>query len=126
MLPKHRAQRRLRDLRCGDHEVLDLNDRRLRLDDPEIGDRVYTRRHVVLGDYVLRRDVERDRAEVDPHHPVDDRDQDEQTRSLWFWKQAPEAENDRALVLARHLECRDQQEHEQKHQGRNDDERDGH
>ena len=38
--------------------------------------------HVVLRDHFLRRDVQRDRAQVDLDHPVDDRDQQEEARAL--------------------------------------------
>ena len=78
VLAEHRAQSRLRDLRGRDHVVLDLNDRVVRLDDPEVGDRIHTDRDVVLRDHLLRRDVERHRAQVDLDHPVDDRDQEEE------------------------------------------------
>ena len=63
--PSTRPQRRLRDLRGRDHEVLDLHDRVLRVDDPEVGDRVHAHRDVVLRDHLLRRDVQRDRPQVD-------------------------------------------------------------
>ncbi len=41
-------------------------------------------------------------------HPVDDRDQDEEARALRLGQQAAEPEDDPALVLARHLDRRDQ------------------
>ena len=40
VLAEHAPQRRLCDLRRRDHEVLDLDDRVLGLDDPEVGDGV--------------------------------------------------------------------------------------
>ena len=64
-LAEHRAQRRLRDLRGGDEEVFDLDDRFLGVDDAEVGDRVDAGRDVVAGDHLLRRDVEGDRPQVD-------------------------------------------------------------
>ena len=103
MLAEHRAQRRLRDLRGRDHEVLDLDDRVLRLDDPEVGDRVHPHGDVVLRDHLLRGHVQGDRAQVDLHHPVDDRDQQEEARPLRLRQQAAEPEDDAALVLARDL-----------------------
>ena len=106
MLAEHRAQRRLRDLRGRDHEVLDLHDRVLRLDDPEVRDGVHPHRHVVLRDHLLRRDVQRDRAQVDLDHPVDDRDQQEEARALRLGQQPAEPEDDAALVLARDLDRR--------------------
>ena len=41
VLAEHGAQRRLRDLRRRDHVVLDLRDRRVRLDDPEVRNGVH-------------------------------------------------------------------------------------
>ena len=55
--------------------------------------------HVVLRDHLLRRHVQRDRAQVDPNHLVDDRDQEEQAGPLRRRQQAAEAEDDAALVL---------------------------
>ena len=110
VLPEHRAQRRLRVLRRRDHEVLDLHDRVFGRDDAEVRDGVDPHRHVVLGDDLLRRDVQRDRAEVDLDHPVDDRDQQEETRALRLGQQPAEPEDDPALVLARNLDRRDQEQ----------------
>ena len=55
--------------------------------------------HVVAGDHLLRRDVERHRPQVDPDHPVDDRDQQDQAGPL-LGDQAAEPEDHAALVLA--------------------------
>jgi hypothetical protein len=104
VLAQHRAQRRLRDLRGRHHEVLDLDDRGLRLDDPEVGDRIHAHRHVVLRDHFLWRDVERDRSQVDPDHSVDDWDQDEEAGALRFGEQPAEPEDDAAFVLSRDLD----------------------
>jgi hypothetical protein len=51
-----------------------------------------------VGDDLLRRDVERHGPQVDPDHPVDDRDEQDQPRSLGA-EQPAEAEHDAALVL---------------------------
>jgi len=114
----------LSDLRGRDHEVLDLDDRGLRLDDSEVRDRVYAHRHVVLRDHFLRRDVQGDRSEVDPDHPIDDRDQDEETRPLRLRQQPAEPEDDAPLVLPRHLDRRDQ-EQDQQEEDDGDDDQDG-
>ena len=90
VLAEHGAQRRLRDLRGRGHVVLDLNDRGLRLDDAEVRDGVHAHGHVVAGDHVLRRHVERDRPQVDLDHLVDDRDQDEDARPLRMSEQPAE------------------------------------
>ena len=123
VLAEHRPQRRLGDLRGRDHEVLDLHDRGLRVDDPEVGDRVHAHRDVVLGDDLLRRHVQRDRPQVDLDHPVDDRDQQEDARALRLRQQAAEAEDDAALVLARDLDRRRQEQDDEDCDGRNDDQR---
>ena len=107
MLTEHRAQRRLGDLGRRDHVVLDLDDRRLRVDDPEVGDGVDAHRHVVLRDHLLRRDLQGDRAQVDPDHPVDDRDQDEEAGALGLGQEPAEPEDDSPLVLARDLQRAD-------------------
>ena len=98
---EHRSQRRLGDLRGGEQEVLDLHDRVVRVDHPEVADRVHGRRHVVPGDHLLRRNAECDRAQVDPHHLVDDRDQEDQARAFLSY-QSPQAKDDATLVLTQH------------------------
>ena len=100
-LAEHRAQRGLGDLRGGEQEVFDLDDRLGRVDHAEVGDRVDAGRHVVAGDHLLRRDVERHRAQVDLDHPVDERDQQDQPRAL-LGDQAAEPEDHAAFVLAQH------------------------
>ena len=74
-------------------------DRLVRVDDAEVGDRVHANGHVVARDHLLRRDVQRDRAQVDPDHLVDERDQQDQARAL-LRDQPAEAEDHPALVLA--------------------------
>ena len=108
VLAEHRAQRRLRDLRGRGHVVLDLDDRRLRLHDPEVRDGVHTHGDVVLRDHLLRRDVQRHGTEVDLDHPVDDRDQQEEPGALRLRQQPAEPEHDRTLVLACDLHRREQ------------------
>src|SRR5581483_9451112 len=94
--------------------------------DPEVRDGVHAHRHVVLRDHLLRRDVQRDRAQVDAHHPVDDRDQEDQPRPLRLREQPAEPEDDSALVLAQHLDRRDRVQHEEEDDDDEDDERCGH
>ena len=96
------------------------------VDDPEVRDRVHAHRHVVLGDDLLRRDVERDRAQVDPHHPVDDRNQEEEAGPLRLGQQPAEPEDDAPLVLARDLDRRDQEQDEEEEDDCEDDEAGGH
>ena len=108
MLSEDRAERRLRDLRGRDHVVLDLDDRRVRLDDAEVRDGVDPHGHVVLRDHLLRRDVQRHRAQVDLHHAVDDRDQQEDARALRVRQEPAEAEDHAPLVLAGDLDGREE------------------
>ena len=112
VLAEDAAQRRLRDLRGRDHEVLDLHDRPLGVDDPEVRDRVHAHGHVVLRDHFLRRDVEGHRAQVDPHHLVDDRDEQEEARALRRRVQPAEPEDDAPLVLPRDAHREREQEDE--------------
>ena len=99
VLAEHGAQGRLRDLRRGNEVVLDLRHRRLRIDDAEVGDRGHAHRDVVLGDDLLRRDRERDGAQVGLDHPVDQRHEQDQPRALGAREQPAEPEDHAALVL---------------------------
>ena len=113
VLAEHRSQRRLGDLGCRVHVVLDLHDRGFRLDDPEVRNGVDANGHVVLGDHFLRRDVQRHRAELDLLHLVHERDQEEQAGPLGLGQKPAEAEDDAALVLARDLHRREQKDDEE-------------
>ena len=81
-LAEHAAQRRLGDLRRRAEMVDDLDDGVVRVDDAEVDDGVHLDRDVVARDALLARHVHRHRAQVDLHHAVDDRQEDEQARSL--------------------------------------------
>ena len=76
VLAQHRAQRGLGQLAGGRHEVLDLDDRPLGIDDPKIQDRIDLHRDIVARDDVLGRYVLHDDPQIDPHHLLDERDQD--------------------------------------------------
>ena len=108
VLSQDRAERRLRDLRRRDHVVLDLDDRRVRLDDAEVRNGVDPHGHVVLRDHFLRRHVQRHGAQVDLHHAVDDRDQEEDARTLGVRQKPAEAEDHAPLVLAGDLDGREE------------------
>jgi hypothetical protein len=81
-LTEDAAQRGLGDLGGGHQVVLDGHHRAHRVDHVEVGDGVHPQGDVVLGDDVLGRDVGGDGLEVDLHHPVDDRDDEEQAGPL--------------------------------------------
>ena len=111
VLAEHRAQRRLGDLRRRDEVVLDLRDRGLRIDDAEVRHRGHPHGHVVLRDDLLRRDRQRDGAQVGLDHPVDERHEQDEARALRSREQAAEAEDDAALVLPQHADRRGDDEH---------------
>ena len=97
-LADHVAERRPRILRDREPEVLDLDDRVRRALDLEEQDRVDADRHVVLGDDLLSRDLNRLDARVDQADLIDERHDEEQTRPLDAQELA-ETEHDRALPL---------------------------
>src|SRR3989442_4329141 len=66
-------------------------------------------------DDLLGRDVERDRAQVDLDHSVDDGNQQEEAGPLRLRQEPPEPEDDPALVLARDLDRGDQEERSEEH-----------
>src|SRR6266404_3153112 len=109
VLAQHRAQRGLRQLAGGLQEVDHLDDRVLRVDDAEIDHRVHLHRDVVARDHVLRRHVEHHGAQVDAHHLLDHRDDDDQPRPFHGLETA-EQEHHGALVLAQDLDRRSDQD----------------
>src|SRR3954452_21156538 len=98
-LAEHRAQRGLGDLRGRLEEALDLHDGAVRVDDAEVDDGVDAGRDVVARDDVLRRDVERHRAQRDADHAIDRGGQEDQPGTLGLHHPA-EPEDDGALVFA--------------------------
>ncbi|MOA27403.1 hypothetical protein D3C78_1482800 [compost metagenome] len=105
---QHRPQRGLRQLAGGGQEILDLDDRLLRIEHAEIQHRVDLDRHVVAGDHVLRRHVQHHGAQIDPDHLLDHRNQQDQAGTLDL-PEAPELEHHPALVLAQDAERRPRQ-----------------
>ena len=108
VLAEHRAQRGLRQLAGRGHEVLDLDDRALGIDDAEIEHRIDLHRDVVARDHVLRRHVLHDHAQIDPHHLLHEGDEDDQARPL-DPGEAPEREDDAALVFPQDANRRGQE-----------------
>ena len=80
---------------------LDLHDGAVGVDDAEVDDGVDAGGHVVAGDHVLRRDVQRDRAQRHAHHAVDRGGEQHEARAL-HGDHPAEPEDDRPLVLAQH------------------------
>src|SRR3546814_16562277 len=98
MFAEYRSERRLGELAGSLHEVLDLDDRFLRVDDSEIDHRVDPHRYIIMRDPVLRGHIVDDRAQIGAHHMLDDRDQDYQPRPLHAGK-TPKPEHHRSFIL---------------------------
>src|SRR5690606_24119263 len=77
----------------------------------EVNDRANLDRDVVARDHVLRRHVHDDRAQIDAHHALNERDHDDQARALDGMK-AAELENHAALELGQDLECTQQEQND--------------
>ncbi len=107
-LPEDRAHRRLRDQARRKEIVLDTNDGRFGVHDAEVRDGVHSHRDVVAGDRLLARDVERHGTQVDLHHAIDNRD-DEEDAGPAGTDEATEPEDDTALVLLDDLDRRGHQ-----------------
>src|SRR3546814_6183968 len=99
----HRTQRRLRQLARCLTEVLHPNDRLLRIDDAEVDYGIDLDRDVVARDDVLGRHVLHDGAQIDSHHLLDDRNEDDEAGPLHAGE-AAEGEYDATLVLAKDLD----------------------
>ena len=102
-LPADRAQRGLRELHRGEQVVLDLDHGPRRIDDAKIQHRADFHRHVVAGDDVLRRNVQRHRPQIDSRHPLEHRDNESHARPA-IRREPAEAKDHAALVLVEHLE----------------------
>src|SRR6516165_8556150 len=115
VLAQHPAQRGLRKLAgCGEI-IVDLNDRALGIDDAEVDDGIDFDRHVVARNYVLGRHLVDDHAEIDPHHLLHQRHEQEEPRSLGAGV-TPEGEHDAALLFAQDPDRREQDDHDEDRQ----------
>ena len=81
MLAEHRAQSGLGEHVGGGQIVLNPNDGALGIDDAEIEDRVDLDRHIVVRDHVLAWNFDHLDAQIDPHHFLDKRNQQDQSGS---------------------------------------------
>src|SRR5208282_6073770 len=99
-LPAYGAQRGLRELHGGEQVICHLGDCARRIDHPEVEHRTHLDGHVVLGDYVLRRDVEHYSTQIDPDHPLN---QGDHVNYAWaaIPHEPPEAEDYGALVFVK-------------------------
>src|SRR4051812_27284171 len=98
MLAEHGAQRGLRELAGRLPEMLDLDDRLLRIDDAEVDHRTDPDRDVVTRDHVLRRDIEHAGAQGDADHLLDHRNDNHEAGALHLPEPA-QHEDDGALVF---------------------------
>ncbi len=118
-LAQHAAQGGLRDLGGGVEIVLDRDHRALGIDHPEVDHRAHLDGDVVPGDDVLRRHVEGHRLQAHLDHAVDQRQEEDDARSIALPAQvedgagtAAEAKDDGPLVLAKDPRHRGDEEQE--------------
>src|SRR5258705_2286564 len=109
VLAEHRAKRGLRQLTGRGHVIDDLDDRALGIDDAEVKNGIDLDRNVVARNHVLRRHDLHHHPEIDLHHLLHDRDQDDQSRALHAGE-AAEREYDAALVFAQDANGRGQKQ----------------
>ena len=116
MLAEHRAQRRLRQLAGRRHEVLDPDDRPLRIDDAEIEDGVHLDRNIVARNHVLGRHAVHHDAQIDLHHLLREGNEEDQA-GTFHGAEAAEREDDAALIFPEDTDRRrkedDREEHDQ-------------
>ncbi|MNV30816.1 hypothetical protein D3C71_1220980 [compost metagenome] len=113
MFAEHGPQGGLRQLAGAHKEVFDLNDRLLRVKNPEVEHCVNLHRDVVAGNHILCRHIEHHGAQIHANHLLHHRNQQNQSRPLDPPK-APELEHHPALVFAQNPDGR---EHQHKEQG---------
>ena len=104
LFAEHRAQSSLRKLRSLVHVVRNLDDSFVRVDHAQKNDRVDFQRDVVAGDDVLRRNFERFLPQRNAHHAVDRAEDQNYARALGVPLQAPEPEDDAALIFSEDLD----------------------
>src|SRR5713101_3645738 len=121
-LAQDRTKRGLRDLGRRVDVVQHLDNRAPCVDDLEVEDRVDLGGHVVLGDDLLRRHLERDHAQVDPDDPVDPERDDEIQAGPFEPDEATESEHHSAVVLVRDAQARKNDDQDQQYEDAEDDE----
>src|SRR5439155_22343648 len=105
---EHAAQRGLRQLGGGVKEVIDLHHGQARVDDAKEDDRIHLHGDVVLGNYVLRRNLNRIDAQGNAHDAVDGGEDQNHARTFGLRKQPAQAKDHAALVLGKDLDGREQ------------------
>src|SRR6266849_10008363 len=121
-LAQDRTKRGLRDLGRRVDVVQHLDNRAPCVDDLEVEDRVDLGGHVVLGDDLLRRHLERDHAQIDPDDPVDAERDDEIQAGPLEPDEATETEHHSAVVLVRDAQARKSDDQDQQYEDAEDDE----
>src|SRR5262249_55953938 len=109
VLAQYPAQRGLRELAGGGEIIADLDDRPLGVHHPEIEDGADLDRDVVAGNHILRGHLLDDDAQIDPHHLLDQRHEQEKSRSLGAGV-AAEREHHSALVFTQDAHRREQED----------------
>src|SRR5712692_5193755 len=109
-LAADRSERRLRKLKRRIKIVAHLGHRARRIDHPKVQHRADLDRNVVARDYVLRRDLQRHRAQVDSHLGFENWDYEDYTRPA-IGHQPSEPENHRPLIFLQDLESAQEKKH---------------
>ena len=112
-LTQHAAQRRLGHHGRGIEEVFHRDNGPLRIHHAEVDHRVHFHGHVVLGNHVLGGHIHGDRSEADPHQPVHEGDDDDDTRAVPADdppSEPSESKDHPALVFWQYLKPHDDQQ----------------
>jgi hypothetical protein len=126
VLAEHRAQGRLGEHVGGGKIVLDLDDGPLGIAHVEVEHRVDLHRDVVAGDDVLGGNFDDLDAQIDPDHLLDERNQQDEARSL-YRLEAAQGEDDGSFVLPQYLDCGDEcRKHDEDGDWQGEHERYGH
>ena len=104
LLAEHRAQGSLRELRSLIDVIGDFHHRLIGIDHAQENNRVDFQRDVVAGDDVLRRNFQRFLPQRNAHHAVDRAEHQNDARALGLAQQAPEPEDDAALIFSQDLD----------------------
>ncbi len=119
-LGQHRPQGCLRNLRCSEEVILNLDDGLDRFEHLEVDDRVDSNGHVVARDDVLWRHVESHYLKIDLHHPIHDGNEEEQSGPFGPLEHSSQPEDHTTLVLLDDANRRRQQ-NQQKYDHRSGD-----
>lgn len=103
-LAKGRPQRRLCKLRSRIQVIFYFNDGPAWVHHPKIDNRVQFHADAVLGNDVLRGNVEHDRAQAHAHDAIDRPEHPDQSRPFRLRQQSADTKDHAALVLTKYIE----------------------